>query len=225
MPDNEYRWLNRNEITSNEESKGKNNYFTDEKIVSCQLTKLYFFSEKRNSYGNEFDADHGIHINIDLLKRNIENKRKSGSFFEIQEVAALALSGKKTSIVLVPYNAKDTTPFFYMKEIDLIEKKLTSIQIFADYINELCVDALDFYYTDKANLNTFTSPLVTYNSIVYGSLYYENLGFYEPTTSNKQDITYLLNIYAALHTSVTETINRNKYDEFMERVRNNEKNS
>jgi hypothetical protein len=218
MPDNECRWFNENEIHSNEEFKEENNYFPDEKIVSCQLTKLFYFSEKRNSYGNEYEADNGIHINLELAKKSVESLRKPGSYFLIKEVAALAFSGEKTSIVLVPFDADCKEPFVYMNEISPIEEELNTIRETAKYINKLCHGSLSCYFTDNQNLNTFTTPQLENNSMAYqGSYYY--LAYYKPTKKNNQDISNLLNIFNLINNYFTKLFEKRQQEEWQELVK------
>ena len=212
MPDNECRWFSENKVHSNEEFKEENNYFPDEKVLSCQLTKLFYFSEKRNSYGNEYEADNGIHINLDFVKKRVESHRKTGSYFVIKEVAALALSGERTSIVLVPFDADYKEPFMYMNEIHPIDVELNTIREMAAYIKKLCHDSLNSFYTDSQNLNTFSTPQAEYKSMVDGASY-KYLRYYKPTEKLNQNINFLLSIFNHVHQYFDKLFKKRSDDE------------
>ena len=47
MPEDQYRWFNVDKADSEDCN------FSDEKFVSCQLTKIFHYSEKRNAIGTQ----------------------------------------------------------------------------------------------------------------------------------------------------------------------------
>ena len=199
-------WLNIKQLSIASSNIIDKDLFEKEEIEGIQLSKLFHFSEIRNSYyGHLSDQDHGsysFHYSYDLIKKQVESYRKKGSQWSIYEVPCIALKGKKYAIVFTPHDPRSVLPFVELnnpaKEIDV------NIKTIKDLFNKITEIVPWVYFQafilETQNLSCLESPLKRYNSITDGPYYLSYL-------SNKRDqpsLEHLLGFYSYLHDFISD---------------------
>jgi hypothetical protein len=171
--------------------------FSDEWLVSCQLTKIFHYSEVRNAYWNTtsnlWPGDRAFHYSFDTVKNRIEEDRKMGSYFSIHEIPCLALKGTDDAVIIIDYYPRSESPLSFFKNIEKLKvDKLNIIEIF-NYIKSQ-FPVYGFIMESKL-VPSFESPLYTYSSYSSGSNY--PLNFRKSTKST--DIQFMLNSLQFFH--------------------------
>ena len=192
MDSDNIRWFNIDKINLNE-----NFSFSDERLISCQLSKIYHYSEARNAYWNTtsnlWPGDHAFHFDIQVIKDRIEKDRKRGSYFSIFEIPCIVLKGKEDSIVLIDKYPRSSIPFCDFKNIENIESTESNIKKIFD-----CLSSKSLMYgfiMESLNVTPFETPLYRFNSISSGHQY--TLNYYRRTW--KCDVQYLLKGFELFH--------------------------
>jgi hypothetical protein len=185
------RWFNIIKANSKESN------FLDEKLVSCQLTKIFHYTEKRNAYWNTtsnlWPGDRAFHYNLDVVKKRIESDRKMGSYFSIHEIPCLVLKGADDCIVIIDNYPRSTSPLLFFNSIDKL--KVDNLNILETFKYIKSQFPIYGFIMQSASIPSFESPLYTYDSYSSGSKYF--LGYRKSTKSI--DIQHLLNSLQFFH--------------------------
>jgi hypothetical protein len=188
----EVRWFN----VESEEALKKFT-FEDERLISCKLSKIYYYSRIRNAYWNTtsniYPRDNAFHFDIGIIKNRIEKDRTRGTRFSIHEVPCIALMGKHDSIVIMKNSAESLKPFYgrTLKEGFSI-KSINIKEIFDEFKPLLHVHG---FILETQNVPDLVSPIYRYASKVIGSNY--KLGYIK--MRKDLDITYLLEVFNITH--------------------------
>jgi hypothetical protein len=171
MAEDQYRWFNVNAAETAE-----NYSFADEALVSCQLTKIFHYSEKRNAYWNTtsnlWPGDRAFHFNLDVIKYRIESDRKMGSYFSIHEIPCLVLKGKDDAIVLIDKEPRSSFPLFLFGSLEKLQVKKFEIKETFDYIKSQFL--VYGFIMESKHVPVFDTPFHTYDSYSTGSNYLLN---------------------------------------------------
>jgi len=188
MPD---RWFNVDKADSEKCN------FSDERLVSCQLTKIFHYSEKRNAYWNTtsnlWPGDRAFHYSLDVVKSRIESDRKMGSYFSIHEIACLALKGADDAVIIIDNYPRRESPLLFFNTIDKLKVNNLNIMETFNYIKGQF--PIYGFIMESKLVASFETPLYTYDSYSSGSNYF--LGYNKFTKSI--DIQYLLNSLQFFH--------------------------
>ena len=161
------RWFNVNKSTSDECN------FSDERLVSCQLTKIFHYSEKRNAYWNTtsnlWPGDRAFHYSLDVIKQRIESDRKMGSYFSSHEIPCLTLKGKDDAIVLIDQEPRSSYPLYLFGSIEKLKIEKFEIKEIFDYIKSQFL--VYGFIMESKNVPVFDTPFHTYDSYSSGSQY------------------------------------------------------
>jgi hypothetical protein len=197
MTEDQCRWFNVDAAETTE-----NYSFADEVLVSCQLTKIFHYSEKRNAYWNTtsnlWPGDRAFHFNLDIIKQRIEKDRKMGSYFSIHEIPCLAIAGKEDAIILIDHHPRSSIPFRGFNDIEPLDFPSYNIKEIFNWLNSKFL--IYGFITERANIAPLESPLFNYTSRSSGPNYFLN---YSKRVS-KFDIQYLLKAFQLFHNYLSQ---------------------
>lgn len=192
MAEENIRWFNVDKIGATKDCS-----FEDERLISCQLTKIFHYSEKRNAYWNTtsnlWPGDRAFHYDLDVIKKRIENDRKKGSYFSIYEIPCLAIKGLDDCIVLINSHPQSKMPFRGFQNIEALDFPNANIKEIFDYLNS----KYSFYgfVMESIQVPNFETPLYRHTSHSSGPNYY--LNYTEHMV--RFDIQYLLKAFQLFH--------------------------
>jgi hypothetical protein len=194
MDSKEIIWFDIEKAIFDQDKYNEKLYFSDEPIIGLQLTKIYYYSEKRNAYhGTESSLYYGknaFHYDIDVIKSNIERNRKKGSYFTIYEIPALALKGRYRTIVFLDNAVNSIKPYEQFASLEKLEFDLSSINEIYKWIKENISTEYIGFVMPTLHLTGFQTPLLKYNSMTNGPY---TLSYYRSSQTNQYILSQRFN--------------------------------